>query len=332
MLEIIGLISPFFGLVALGYFAGRIAKVPVEGLAWLNIFVIYVALPALFFQLLSRTPVEKLADVDFIALTTLGTFSIFILTLLLAALRTRGDLPASTIQGLAGAYGNIGYMGPGLAIAALGPGATVPVALVFCFDNTLHFVMTPLLMALAGDRSAPLGRLVLGVLGRIFGHPFILSTIVGVGAAVAEFEPPGPVDRTLDILAAAAAPCALFAMGVTLALRPLKRVPPELIALVPIKLLLHPLVVWLLLGLGSGFDPIWVQSAVLLASLPTATNVFVIAQQYGVWIERASAAILISTMASVGSVAAILYLFGADIVPADPFPDRAGYTEESPAR
>ncbi len=45
---------------------------------------------------------------------------------------------------------------------------------------------------------------------------------------------------------------------------------------------------------------VWVEAAVLLAALPSATNVFVIAQQYHVWQERASSAVVLSTALSVG--------------------------------
>ena len=318
MIEIIGLISPFFGLIALGFVAGRIAPHPVSGLAWLNVFVIYIALPALFFQLLSKTPVEKLASVGFIVATTLATFVIFAIGFAIAYVRSGRDIPAATIQGLGGAYGNIGYMGPGIAVAALGPAAGVPVALIFCFDNTLHFTMAPLMMAIGGERQ-PFAAMARQVFLKVFTHPFIIATIVGVGAAILGIHPQGPLDQFLQLLANAAAPCALFAMGVTLALRPLKRVPPELFTIVPIKLVLHPLVVWLALGLAGPFDPIWVSSALLLASLPTATNVFVIAQQYDVWVERASTVVLVTTVISVATVTLLLTGLATGLVPTHPF-------------
>ena len=144
-------------------------------------------------------------------------------------------------------------------------------------------------------------------------------TIIGVGAAILGLHPTGPLDQTLQLLAGAAAPCALFAMGVTLALRPLKRVPPELFAIVPMKLVLHPVVVWLVLGATGPFDAVWVQSAMLLASLPTATNVFVIAQQYDVWVERASAVVLVTTGLSVATVTLLLYAITTGLLPTDPF-------------
>jgi hypothetical protein len=68
----------------------------------------------------------------------------------------------------------------------------------------------------------------------------------------------------------------------------------------------------------SGHYPlVWVETAVLLASLPTATNVFVIAQQYGIWQERASATVMITTVFSVLTVSVLLYLMQSSALPGD---------------
>lgn len=318
MLPVLALVLPLFALILLGYASGRVARLPIEGLAWLNFFIVWIALPPLFFNLLSVTPVEEFANAAFLASTTLGTFVVFCLCFAIARLSGRGDTRIATVQGLAGAYGNIGYLGPPLAIAAFGPAAGVPVALVFCFDNSMHFTLTPLLMALGAERNGTerlrLLPLLGGILKRILTHPFILATLLGVAAAFAGFRPPSGVQQILDRLAGAAAPCALFAMGVTAALRPLKRVPLELLWLVPVKLVLHPLIVYLLVSRLPGLPPTWLHSAVLLAALPSATNVFVIAQQYGVWEQRASSAVVVSSGISIVTVTSYLWLVRAGVI------------------
>jgi predicted permease len=109
-------------------------------------------------------------------------------------------------------------------------------------------------------------------------------------------------------------------MGVTLALRPLKRVPVELAPIAALKLVVHPLLCYVVLSWVGNFSEVWVFSAVLLAALPTATNVFVIAQQYNVWVQRASASILLTTLISVGTVTALLYMIRSGVLPPDLFP------------
>ncbi len=314
MFQVAGLVLPLFGLVFLGYLSGRLKKIPLEGLAWLNFFILYIALPALFFRLLATTPVSEFANGRFLFNTSLSTFLIFVLCFLIARVLRKSDTRTATVQGFAGAYGNIGYMGPPLAIAAFGPQAGVPVALVFCLDNAMHFTLAPTLMALGDSRRKAVGKLIVGIIVKIISHPFILATMAGIGAAWFEFRPPAAIDQLLANAAAAAAPCALFAMGVTAALRPLKRIPVELGYLIPVKLLLHPLLVYLLLSTVPGLDPVWLHAAVLLAALPSATNVFVIAQQYSVWEERASSAVVLSTLVSVVTVTAYLYLVKSGII------------------
>ncbi len=315
MENVISLALPFFGLIFLGVAAGKLKKIPASGLAWMQFFIIYIALPALFFRLLAKTPIEELTNIGYVAATTFATYCAFAIAFCVGVLASRGNIPEATIQALAGAYSNIGYMGPGLTLAVLGPAAAVPTALVFCFDNILLFTLAPLMMAIGGTDNEPPLTTVITVLKRIFTHPFILATIAGVLAAAVEFQPPQPIETLLTFLSNAAAPCALFAMGVTVALQPMGRIPLELPVILAVKLVIHPLIVLLLLNWVGGFDPAWVATAVLMACLPPAANVFVIAQQYQVYIQRASSAILIGTIASTVTVSVFIYLITEGLLP-----------------
>lgn len=320
MADIFGLLLPFFGLILIGYTAALVTRQPAEALGWLNTFIIYAALPALFFKLVSRTPIEELTRVDFIAADLAATYGVFVLIFAVGYFLRRNTLADCTIQGFSGAYGNIGYMGPGLALLALGEDAAVPVALIVCFENAAHFIVAPTMMAIARGDNRGIPRLAFDIVRKVVFHPFILSTALGFAVAATGTDTPIALQRLVDYLAQAAAPCALFAMGVTLALRPLKRVPAEIGYIVPAKLLLHPLAVYLVLASIGSFEPVWVYSAVLLAALPTATNVFVIGQLYGVWQERASATILVTTVLSVASVSLVLYLINSGALPTKLFP------------
>lgn len=320
MSEVIGLVLPFFGLIFLGFLVARLTRQPLEALGWMNTFIVYVALPALFFQLLAKTPFEKLTEWNFILGSVFSTYVVLSLMFAASVFLSRGEIAQSTIKALAAAYGNIGYMGPGLALLAFGEQAAVPVALIFCFENIIHFAVAPMMMALSGGEKRPAPELILDVIRKIVLHPFIIATAIGVAAAYFQFRPPLPAERLLVYLSNAAAPCALFAMGVTLALRPLNRVPSEMLPIALLKLIVHPLLCYVVLSAVGNFSPAWLFSAVLLAALPTATNVFVIAQQYGVWVQRASASVLITTCLSVFTVTGLLYLIRNGILPPDLFP------------
>jgi predicted permease len=316
MLDVVNLALPFFGLIFLGLACGKFKAIPDSGLAWMDFFIIYVALPALFYRIVAQTPLQQLANPRFIVGTMLATFCAFMLSFAAGMLVRRGDLAGSTIAGLAGGYGNIGYMGPGLALATLGPDATAPVALIFCFDNILLFSLVPALMALAGTDKKSLVQNVLDVIKKIALHPFIIATLLGVLSAAVHFDPPIAIDRLMQFLQNAAAPTALFTLGVTVALRPLQAIPWEVPLAVVIKLVVHPVLVFVLLSLLGPFTEVWVYTAVLMAALPPALNVFITARQYGVWVEQASSSVLLGTLVSVATLTTAMWLVKTHQLPA----------------
>ncbi len=312
------LLFPFFGVVALGVVFAKVAKVPEAGLAWMQLFLIYLALPCLFFRLISDKPISELANWPFIAGTTLSTALAFALSFL--AGRLNGLRPPETVLGaVAGSYSNIGYMGPPMILGLLGPAASAPVALIFVFDTVFLFSATPALMALAGVERRSALATALDVGRKVLTHPFVVATIIAILASLFRVRPPAAIDTMIGWLSGASAPCALFLLGVTVAMRPVGRLPPEVGWLVLIKLVLHPLIVWLVLAAFGGFDPVWVEAAVVMAALPPALNIFVLARQYDVGIERASACVLVGTVVSIATLTGFILLTQTGTLPLNPF-------------
>jgi predicted permease len=308
MIDILNLALPFFGLIFIGFACGKVTKIPDEGLTWMNFFILYVALPALFFRILSKTPFEQLAQLAFVTATTLASATVFTLSYIVGLIFCRGRLAEATVAAVGGGFGNVGYMGPGLALATIGQEAAVPVALIFSFDALLIFSLVPLLMAFSGESDTGIGRALLDVAKGIFLNPLLISAALGVAAAAYRLEPPIAIDRLLQFLYTSAAPCALFALGVTVALRPLSRVPWEVPLLAVVKLVAHPIVVVLLLAWYGPFSETWVNTAVLMAALPPAVTAYVFARQYNAWIEQASGVVLLGTLLSVATLMVVMWL------------------------
>jgi len=320
LIGLFNLLAPFFGLIGLGFFCGRMVKQPEAGLAWMQFFLIYVALPCMFYRLIADKPLDELANWPFIAATTFSTACAFLLSFATGWRYTR-DLPQSVMQGVAGSYSNIGYMGPPLILAAIGTSASAPVVLIFVFDNLFLFSVVPLLMSMAGLDKLSLPATIRRIVWRVATHPFNIATAVGIAASYLHLELPGPVDKMVSWLSGAAAPCALFILGVTVALRPMRQMPGEVPALVFIKLILHPLLVWVALSAVGDFGASWTYAAMVMAALPPALNIFVISTQYNVGVERASACVLVGTLASMVTLTGVLYLTTkTGILPYDLFP------------
>ena len=307
MIDILNLSLPYFGLIFVGFACGKVKALPESGLAWMNFFLLYVSLPALLFGIMSKTPFAELNNPPFLIATTAATASAFVIAVLVGRLMGRLSFREATLAGLSGGYGNIGYMGPGLAFAVLGAKAAAPVALIFCCDSIFLFSIVPLLIALTGERR-PLLQTVGTVVNQIVSNPLIMAACLGALVAALRIPLPVALNNGLQFLQNAAAPVALFVLGVTVALRPFGRIPWEVPGVIAVKLLLHPLIVFATMLLLGPFTPEWAATAVLMASLPPALNVFVIARQYDTWVEPASVAVLIGTFASVVTLTTAMWL------------------------
>lgn len=317
MTEILNLALPFFGLIALGVLATRFWAHDERGLAWINTFLIYFALPALIFRVVAAAPFEKLLDWPFVSLTTSVTTFAFLITLALSRWFFATPLRTAALQGTAATYGNVGYMGLPLAVAFFGPEAAVPAALVFCFDCTAEFVLTAFFATLAHEdnEESHWAEVALRILRQVATHPFIVATVAGTLASAFAFEPPAAIATVLAMLTQAVGPCALFALGVSFGLRRFARFGRELPLLVAVKTLFQPLAAWLALGLLPGLDPVWLHVAVMMAALPTASSAFILASQYKTYVEGASTAVIATTIVSAFTIPAIVYVFKAGILP-----------------
>lgn len=307
MIDILNLALPYFGLIFIGFACGKAKALPEDGLAWMNFFLLYVSLPALLFGIMAKTPFAELNNPPFLIATTFGTASAFFLAMFLSQLIGRLSVRESTLAGLAGGYGNIGYMGPGLALAVLGSKAAAPTALIFCCDAIFLFTVVPLLIALTDREHQSLLRTLGMVARQIVLNPLIMSACAGALAAAFQVRPPAAIDNTLLFLQNSAAPVALFVLGVTVALRPLAGVPWEVPGAIAVKLVIHPLIVFGLMLEFGPFPQPWAATAVLMAALPPALSVFVISRQHDTWVEPASVAVLIGTFASVITLTSVMW-------------------------
>lgn len=311
MAAILDLALPFFGLVALGVAAARIWAVGDKGLEWLNIFLIWFALPALIFLVVAAAPFEKLIDWPYVAATSSATITAFLLVFVISWRLLGYAFKVAVLQGTAGSYGNVGYMGLPLAVAFFGPEAAVPAALVFCFDCTVQFTLTAFLATLGHERNeeAHWGEIALKILKQVFGHPFIVATILGGIASAFAFKAPGALGTILTMLMNSAGPVALFALGVTVGARQFGGIGREMPLVAGMKTLVQPALAFVALSLFvPDIDPLWRDVALMMAALPTASNAFILASQYKAYIEGSSTAVLITTIISAITIPLLIYI------------------------
>lgn len=315
MLTVLALAFPFFAIIGCGYGAAKVFRLPETGLAWLSIFIVWFALPSMIFLTVAAAPFEQLVKWPFVAATSAATFLSFMGVFAISVALWRTPVRTAAIQGTSASFGNVGYMGLPLAVAFFGAEAAVPAALVFCFDCALQFTLTPMLATLGARDGGDVGPALRRSLKAIVTHPFIVATVLGVLASAFRVVPPEALASLLGMLAKAAGPGALFALGVTVGMRRLETFGPPLALITLAKLVLQPLAAFALLALVTDLDPLWLHVALMMAALPTASNAYILASQHHAWIEGASSAILVTTALSALTIPALIYAIQHGLTP-----------------
>lgn len=293
---------PFFALIFAGYGAVRSRLFPTGTFAGLNTFAFYFALPALMVVKVSEAPTATTE-----AFRLLGAYYgpgllLFAATFVISRRLFGGSRSVGALQGLAATYSNVGYVGLPLAVLAFGTEAALPAVIIVIADAALMMGLAAVLIESDHRAGGGLGAIPRGFLG----NPIIVAALVGLAMNLARLHLPGPLLDFGELLANAAAPCALFSLGATLAGRPLRQGAGETAFLGGLKLLVHPAAVALAALWLFDLSSLWASVAILQASLPIAANVYVLAHRYGVHAGQISSAILVSTALAVVTVSAVL--------------------------
>ena len=315
MLNVLLVTFPFFALVLAGYLAAQRRMLPLEAIPGLNGFVLFFALPCMLYRFGSTTPIADLLDASVAGVYLLcGLVMVGVCIAITMNQRIRWN--DASLGALVAAFPNSGFMGVPLLVALLGPAAAGPTILTMLLDMV---VISSLCVALSrldsdgdsGEGGQGGGARAMLVAGRkalrgVVGNPMPWAILLGAAASAAQFALPGPVQTTVWLLADAASPVALFTIGAVLARSQIQANHPMPLAdYVPValmKLLLHPLLVLgvgtVAIRLGVPLDPFALTVMVLVAALPSASNVSLLAERLGADNGRIARIILVTTVAA----------------------------------
>lgn len=294
---------PFFALIGLGYWAGRARFFSQEATAYLTKFVFYFALSAMLFRFSANLGLEQVWDGRLVAAYLWGTAFVYGIATIVGILR-RQSAEVTAIEAQCAVIGNTGFLGVPMLTLLLGEAAIGPVVLALAVD--LIVFSTLIVIIITATRE---GQITLGIFRSIaiglLKNPMIVAISLGLLWSGLNIPIPDPMNEFLSILGAAATPCALFAIGASLASKSAERVS---VAgwLTFCKLVLHPAFVAFAALVLFSVDPFSATVIISAAALPVAGNIFILAQHYGVAPQRVSAAILVSTAVSIVTVSLVI--------------------------
>ena len=307
MLNILWVTFPFFALVGCGFVAARRRLLPLDAIGGLNGFVLFFALPCMLYRFGSTTPIAQLLDASVFGVYLLCAL-VMVAFAVAMTLSERIRWNDAAFGALVAAFPNTGFMGVPLLATLLGPKSVGPVIVVIVVDMVVTSSLCIALSRLDGAAGGAKGALEAAgkALRGVVANPMPWAIVLGGVASAIDYQLPAPLQKTAWLLADAASPVALFTIGAVLARAqmtvdhpsPLSDyVPPALM-----KLLLHPLLVLCVgvaaIQLGVPLDRFSLTVMVLVAALPSASNVSLLSERFQADTGRIARIILVSTVAA----------------------------------
>lgn len=295
---------PFFSLVFVGYALVYFLRLPKSWSDKLSRFVFSVALPAMLFRLMSDFSALPPVDLRLLLAFFGSCLIVFVFGRLVAWKAFGMDGVGQSVFALGGVFSNNVMLGLPLAKIVLGDAALPAVALILIFNALILWTLVTVSVewAIHGSLSLKGGaKTLLAVLT----NPIVAGIVAGTLFGLAGFSLPEAIDVPLALLGRAAAPAALLALGMGLAEYGIREGWQVSFTITAIKLLLQPLVVWLLARLLH-LPPMETQVVVLLASMGVGANVYLMSRQFKVLEGPVAGSLVISTALAALSTPLIL--------------------------
>ena len=298
MQPVINVVLPVFAIILTGYLAGRFKLLGDGSGDVLQRFVFYVAMPVLLFYAMARVDPAEIMNGPYLAAYLGGQAATFLIALSVAKLFFKRRLAESALNGMASIYGNTGYMGIPLTMAAFGPDWIAPAIIATFVNGALVMgVVAAIIEVDLSDGGAVL-KVFRDVSSALFKNPMLVTPLLGFAWAFTGLGLADPVETFAKILGAAAGPCALFSIGLFLVGQSLRRDLMEVNWMVFLKLIIHPAITWVLAFHVFEMPQMWASICVVMAAVPTGANIFILARRYNMYVERTSTVILIATVVS----------------------------------
>ncbi len=293
-------IFPVFAIMLLGIIFAKRGLFDVSAAQAINRFVFFVAVPALLFSLMSRAPLG-LVDYRLLARYFISEIVIFTIGAIIARLVFKKGAGEAILLGMAASFVNHVFFILPIASVLYGEQAAVPITAIIVIDTTVVFAGTIIGLEIASHR----GESIWQVLRLFVRNPVLMAIAAGLLVNIGAIPVHEGIVTFTNFTGAAAAPAALFSLGIILAGTRITKIDHAALATTGLKVLMHPLIAWLLFRSLDDLEPLWRDPALLVAAGPCGAMPFVLAVQYKIRAETIGIAIIYSTIASLFTLAVI---------------------------
>lgn len=309
MSQILTLVLPVFGLIGLGWLVARLGVLSDSTSLGVSDFVATLAIPALIFRTLAEGDVPEASPWSYWAAYFTGVAVVWAAATLVGRRLFAANGSEAVIYGFAAAQANTMMLGVPLIVMVFGEAGALPMFLLIAVHLPVIMIAAAILLSRAGGEGR--GFDLAATARALVTNPIVVAIMLGGVVRVTHPPLPDLLMQVIGQLATAAAPVTLVALGMAVARYGLRGNLGPTLAVALLKMVVHPLVVWLLAYYVFAMPPTFAAVAVTFAALPTGINAYLVAVRYRCGEALASNAISVTTLMSVVTITFWLWFIGA---------------------
>lgn len=302
------IVLPVFGVIALGYFSVWSKLLTEKAGEGLNDFVFVIAIPIMIVKTLLAAQLPEGSPWGYWLSYFIGVAVVWSFAQLVVWKIYGRPGREAVIMGFSSAQSNIVLMGIPLVLTAYGEAGAVPLFLLIAVHLPIMMLAATVMIesAEAGITREAIFKLVKNLVT----NPLLIAFAAGSLGRIAGVQLGGAPKQFVDMIALAAVPCALFAMGMALRKYGVFGDLKLSLFIVAAKLMLLPLAVYLLAKYVFALSPVWHGVAVIFASMAVGINSYLLAARYKTGVATVAGAVTLSTMFSLLTVSFWLFVLG----------------------
>jgi predicted permease len=305
---LLNIVAPIFGIMVLGFLVRRLNILNEQAVRGLVLFVFGFAIPSLLFRSLAQVALPEVIEWGFMLAFYVGSFVSYAVGMAGGRFIFHRPTDHQAIFGMSAAFSNTVFLGIPITLMAFGPDAALPIFLIITFHSATFMPLTVGIIQGSRGTGVSAGAHARSIAVELLKNPIIMGLLLGLFVNLAGWQLPGPVDRITEMLGAAAVPCALFAMGGSLAGYPIMGDAGPAVFLSVTRLVLHPLVAWIVAVPILGLSGLWVSVPVTMAAMPAGVNVYLFGARYDAAAGVAARTVFLSTLLGLGTISVLLVL------------------------
>ncbi|MGE0409687.1 MAG: AEC family transporter [Amphiplicatus sp.] len=312
MIDTFNAVFPVFILIAFGYAAARRTLFTAEGARNLNSFAHNFGVPALLFRTLQAGELGAPAPWGVWGAYYLAAALVWILIAVFLRRRRGLGEAGGAATAVASTFGNVGMMGLSVAYLAYGEAGVVVAAMVIAIHTAVHWLIGSLWAEWANrGEGVSLPKTLASVFVSLVKNPIVVALALGAAWKAGGLVMPAFAGRFIDLLADAAVPVGLFALGLSVAAYPLRDNIASVATIIALKMVLFPLLAGALSVFVFRLAPMEATLVTLFAAMPTGVNAYLFATRFEASVPAVSGAIALGVTLSVATIPLILWLAGA---------------------